>query len=381
MGKGRLRLSAYERDTARDVLEFSLGPAGKVDRERGVIFGVKYLGPRSSNVGPDGLTPVYPMSFRRESQEAYRDAPMFVDHPPEDKPWAERSIRDRIGRLEPTEVLESGSYGNLHLNLGHPMAEQVLWAAENDPGQLCLSHNARATGRKQGGEWIAEGMKRLRSVDLVAAGGTTRSLFESQREMPMDALNLFRELLERDEAREVLEMEVDMSALLAILTDDSANDAAKVSKALALLASSAMPAEKPAEEEGDMPDESMEGRRENQQTPRRSSPVDPSSPSDEVQDLRRKVAELELREAARAREDALDRTIREARLPESAITADLRETLLKLDPEDAARLVKAQAKNVLEQRPESGGTSGVADNYTNAVSRLASASRPAKIGG
>lgn len=141
-----------------------------VDREKGVIPGVKILGLSSAN-GREYL----PEALARAAQ-LYEGKAVNVDHV---DPNARRSYADRIGRLAEIQVRADGLFGTLHFNPKHRLAEQLAWDAENAPGNLGLSHDASGRTSRRGKTVIVEEITAVRSVDLVADPATTKGLFES----------------------------------------------------------------------------------------------------------------------------------------------------------------------------------------------------------
>jgi hypothetical protein len=169
------------RHRTRDILEFTSSPAGlRVDREQGVIYGVKVLGRKSGN------GPIYPQPVTRRALPMYEGAKVNLDHPPRTRPTDDRSVQDRFGKLQNVRDQTDGLYADLHYIRSHPMADVVAEAAESMPDVFGLSHNANIRESLDTGEVVA--INRVRSVDLVADPGTTRGIFESQ-EKRMDPTN------------------------------------------------------------------------------------------------------------------------------------------------------------------------------------------------
>ena len=159
-------------DGAQRLLEYttSRGLHLRVDRHRSMILGVKVLGLESQNGRrylPQALL---------EAKHLYEGRPVNVDH----QDAGRRSYRDRIGRLLNVRMDADGLYGDLLVNPKHPLAEQLLWDAENCPENVGLSHDAQGRTRMEGGRLIVESIQQVRSVDLVAEPATTRSLYEDR---------------------------------------------------------------------------------------------------------------------------------------------------------------------------------------------------------
>ncbi len=144
----------------------------KVDKENGVVEGVKILGTKSRN------NRLYPFETLRAAAPLYENAKVNVNHP--DGPADEaRKYQDRVGSIKNVKLEKDGLYGDFHFNPKHPLAEQLIWDAERAPENLGFSHNVEAVVRVENGTQIVEEIKRVRSVDVVADPATTDGLFES----------------------------------------------------------------------------------------------------------------------------------------------------------------------------------------------------------
>ena len=175
----------------RELLELSAPSRVSRDEATGeiIVEGVKYLGPRSSNVNSDGTHNEYPLEGRIKSEPLYDGASIYLNHPGRDEPGRERGYQEKLGRLRNTvgRSTEEGSFGDLHLNPEHPLAGQVAWDAEHSPDSLGLSHNAQGEGHVEGkSDKCTVTVTNVRSVDIVAAAATTSSLFESVAPMTIE---------------------------------------------------------------------------------------------------------------------------------------------------------------------------------------------------
>lgn len=155
---------------SRRLLEYSSsrGIALRVDRARSMIFGVKVLGLQSAN-GRRYL----PEALARAAS-LYEGKPVNVDH----QDGRQRSYRDRIGKVANVRLDSDGLYGDLIINPKHPLAEQLIWDAENCPENVGLSHDVQGRTRATSDGVVVEAIQHVRSVDLVAEPATTRSLYE-----------------------------------------------------------------------------------------------------------------------------------------------------------------------------------------------------------
>lgn len=158
---------------------------GRVDRAAGVIYGVKVVGLSSPNThgvrGAEGT--IYTGEALAKALPLYEGIKVNVDHPPRGKPGMERSARDRFAWLEDAHLAEGGIFADLHfLDPSDPLAVKMMNAAEENPSCYALSHNATGRGEVRNGRYVVVEIPEVHSVDIVADGGTNRSLFEG-REM------------------------------------------------------------------------------------------------------------------------------------------------------------------------------------------------------
>jgi hypothetical protein len=151
----------------------SRGVKMRVDRDRGILRGVKILGLKSRN----GRS--YLPGALEEAAALYENAKVNVNHPL-GNPAAPRDYRDRLGQIRCVAMQPGeGLYGDLHFNPKHALAEQLLWDAQYAPENVGFSHNVEARTARRGDETVVEAITRVQSVDLVADPATTRGLFES----------------------------------------------------------------------------------------------------------------------------------------------------------------------------------------------------------
>jgi hypothetical protein len=176
-------------------------PPGRVDRENGVIHGVKILGTRSENAVPSDLTGgkrvqgySYNKSARTAMAQLCEGMGVNIDHPSRKEPLASRSVRDRFGKLVAIKETADGIYGDLHYLKSHPMAEQVCEMAERMPEVFGLSPVAFTDVAYTKNGYVVEGVQRVRSVDVVQKPATNVSLFEDEDES-MAATLTFKEVL------------------------------------------------------------------------------------------------------------------------------------------------------------------------------------------
>ena len=156
----------------------SRGVSMRVDRQAGVIRGVKVLGLESRN----GRT--YLPEALAQAARLYEDAKVNVNHP-KGNPAGPRDYQDRIGTIRNVAVRPGeGLFGDFHFNPKHALAEQLIWDAEHAPENVGFSHNVEARIGRRGDRVVVEAITRVQSVDLVADPATTRGLFESAAAEP-----------------------------------------------------------------------------------------------------------------------------------------------------------------------------------------------------
>lgn len=148
----------------------STGPL-RVDRDKGIVYGVKVLGLESKN----GRT--YSAKAVNEARSLYEGAKVNIDH--RVKGSDQRSYGERFGQLRNVVVDQAGLRADLHYNPKHSIAEQFAWDAENEPSNVGLSHDVEGRMAKRDGKDVVEAITKVNSVDLVADPATTRGLYES----------------------------------------------------------------------------------------------------------------------------------------------------------------------------------------------------------
>lgn len=175
----------------------------RVDRDQRVIRGVRVLGLKSKNTGRSiGLESDRPYSYKPEAVEEalpmYEGAIVSIDHlalsfsPDGTRAGVaeDRKSRDRFGRLRNARVDDNGIVADLEYLEKHPMAPQILEAAERMPELFALSHHADIEATMESGEPVVARILRVRGVDIIGTEpGTTTTLFESEIQMtkPADA--------------------------------------------------------------------------------------------------------------------------------------------------------------------------------------------------
>lgn len=160
---------------------FSFTRAERIDKDRGIAFGVKILGTRSKN-GND-----YTSSAIESVVKTYEGIGVFANHP--EKKNQPRNVEDRLGRFKNIRRGSDGAYGDFHYLKSHPLASRVEEAIERSSEGMDdlfgFSHNAQGRGKKENGRFVVEEVVNPRSVDLVSEPATTRGLFEGVHVDPL----------------------------------------------------------------------------------------------------------------------------------------------------------------------------------------------------
>jgi len=159
--------------------EMSYAPAAlKVDRDAGVIRGVRIIGAESLN----GRT--YSPQAIRDAAKHYEGVSCNIDHSSDNRDAnggsSERSIRDFFGNFREVTCTDTEATGDLHYLKSHPLAEQICEAAERMPNNFGLSHVATGVAEEVSeGRIVVESISEVSSVDLVTRPATNKGLFES----------------------------------------------------------------------------------------------------------------------------------------------------------------------------------------------------------
>lgn len=147
----------------------------RVDREAGIIHGVKIIGKVSRN-GRE-----YTDEALSKAKGLYEGAKVNIDHrtPEQIRKKVPRSYADGFGDLRNVTEAADGLYGDLHYNREHTLAKKVAEDAERFPSKFGLSHDADGQARRNGNKMIVESVDVVNSVDIVGSPATTNGLFEA----------------------------------------------------------------------------------------------------------------------------------------------------------------------------------------------------------
>lgn len=150
-----------------------VSPSRRVDRERGIVYGVKILSPKSRNGR------VYTQRCLMEAAPRFDGVCANADHP--DDPEDVRSIRDRLGVFRNPQYRDGSIYADLHLIKSHPLASSILEAATKPELASCLGASMNADGDVDmiDGTPTVTRILEIRAVDIVSKPATVEGLFES----------------------------------------------------------------------------------------------------------------------------------------------------------------------------------------------------------
>lgn len=163
--------------------EKTQGGFERIDRDKGIIYGVRVIGLESKNG----------RRYLKEAVQAaaplYEGARVYLDH--QDK--GERTVRDRWGRLVNVREAEDGGLrADLEFLKEHPLTGAILEAAEKFE-DIGLSHDSLGRSRMQEGERVVYEIVEVNSVDLVEKPATTSNLWESHAVKKRKFLDVLKE--------------------------------------------------------------------------------------------------------------------------------------------------------------------------------------------
>jgi hypothetical protein len=172
--------TAAPKTSARETLiETVYSDSPKVNREAGVVSGVRILGASSKN-GRE-----YSEAAMQQAATIYEGLGVNVNHPDRKQASMERGVGDGIGWLSGVKYIpeQKAVVGDLNILKEHPLAGLLFEAAERNPKRFGLSHNAEGRMGTKGGKRVVESIESVRSVDIVQTPATNTGLFESEEPM------------------------------------------------------------------------------------------------------------------------------------------------------------------------------------------------------
>jgi hypothetical protein len=152
----------------------------RVDREAGIVRGVKILGSQSRN------RRTYPPNLLRERFTLYEGSQVYTDHDYTMlKTGKARPMGQWGGVLRDVSFRNDSIHGDLHCLRETPAGRVILEAAARCADKFGLSpmHEIIARKEKDGSETVTDILEVL-SVDAVTRPATTRTLFEAEGDMP-----------------------------------------------------------------------------------------------------------------------------------------------------------------------------------------------------
>jgi hypothetical protein len=163
--------------------EKTIGSFERIDRDAGVIRGVRVIGLESKN----GRR--YLREAVQSAKPLYEGARVYLDH----QEKGERPIGSRWGRLiNVREAEDGGLRADLEYLKDHPLTDQILEAAERFQ-DIGLSHDSLGRSRIQEGERVVYEIVEVNSVDLVEKPATTSNLWESHTVSKKKFLDVLKE--------------------------------------------------------------------------------------------------------------------------------------------------------------------------------------------
>ena len=170
MGTMAKQIRLVETTSGTSLLALKEG-VERVDRESGVLRGIKLLGYESKN---DGGT----RRYHAPDAALYENVPININHPDEDGD-GQVAVESRWGVTMPgsVQVNEAGVFADIEYDPHHPRTESNLWWAEKHPDQLGMSHVAFGFAEAiEDKTWLT--VTGVESVDLVTRPATTGGFFE-----------------------------------------------------------------------------------------------------------------------------------------------------------------------------------------------------------
>jgi hypothetical protein len=157
-------------------------PSGTIDRDKGIVFGVRVVNCESGNGR------YYPPAVLRAAASKYEGRPSYWGHRKSPTDTADPNVRFGTLRNVRPSADGKGLDADLHLNPKKRESEDFFWACENDPGFYSLSPHHLIRWHRQldrDGRKVAESIDEVASVDVVSEGGTTSSVFEALGDQQM----------------------------------------------------------------------------------------------------------------------------------------------------------------------------------------------------
>lgn len=280
-----------------------------IDRERGILRGAKLCGIESQNGHK------YSDRALDDCARLYEGALVNIDHPDRRDPGKPRKLADRFGKVQNSKSTHGeGVTGDVVFNPKHPLAESVMWFAENMPEAIGFSHNGAGRVVKRDGGSIVESVAVVRHVDLVSDPATTKSLYES--------VSAWHNPSRLEEEHKEDDDEMDLTKLKLSELQEARPDIVKT------LLSESSTTQAKEKELKDL--------------------------TEERDALKKKNDEFTVKDALAVKKESVDKILKESKLPEVAVTDTFRQTLLEAKDGDTMKaLIEDRQKLVSGKKPMS----------------------------
>lgn len=157
----------------------------KVDREAGIIYGVRVLGSESRNThGVSGVEGTeYAKAAHDDARRLYEGLPCNLNHI---DGKTKRVVQDVFGEFRNVDQKSVNgkpvTYADLHYLKSHEMSGRVCESVERGMSVFGMSHDAISNKEridKKKKRLVIEGLESANSIDLVYRPATNRNLWES----------------------------------------------------------------------------------------------------------------------------------------------------------------------------------------------------------
>lgn len=199
------------------IVEQANGSSAPLKVDKGVIYDVKVLGWTSPN--SHGMNGAKSTRYTREAAQKalplYEGATVAFNHPGPRDASRNREFDEAFGVLRNVRLTEDGIRADLHYYESDPRAGKLLEDVKRGMNNFALSHNATGRGEVRDGVYVIEEITDVASVDIVLNAATNTSLRESRHmAKKRTTLKVFLEGIEskfdgakRERVKKLLEMD------------------------------------------------------------------------------------------------------------------------------------------------------------------------------
>lgn len=180
-----------ERTRITESVLFEAIPAERIDREAGIVRGVRVLGSVSRNKRR------YTEGALNDAVRIYEGLGVNLNHPDRKNPAQERLVQEQFGELRNVKRRGEAVYADHHFPLSDPYTPRYLEACERFPYKLGFSHVAEGDCRYEGDMQIVDSLTEAHSADLVTKPATNIGVFESE-----DQRRNVKELIEKSGSKQ-----------------------------------------------------------------------------------------------------------------------------------------------------------------------------------